>query len=61
MKYSSWSLMLDTVLALPFLVAGVVVVCGVREAIHRYEEMQIIDKISYYHWSQDDPYEILHP
>ena len=47
MKYSLRSLMLDAVIAVPFLVAGAFAVCCIREVIQRYEEAQIIDGIRY--------------
>jgi hypothetical protein len=56
MKYSLRSLMLDAVITIPFLVAGAFAVYCTREAINRYEEMRIIDGISYDHWSWEDPY-----
>jgi hypothetical protein len=54
MKYNLRSLMLDAVLAIPFLLAGAFAVCCVREAIQRYEEVQIIDGIRF-DWSLDKP------
>ena len=45
MFYSLRSLMLDLVLGLPFLVAGVVAVYCAREAVKQYEDAQIVDKI----------------
>ena len=45
MKYSLRSLMLDLVLALPFLVAGMVAVYCAREAVKQYEDAQAVDKI----------------
>jgi hypothetical protein len=54
MMNSLRSLILDAVLAIPFLVAGAFTLYCIREAIHRYEEMQIIDKIRF-DWSLDKP------
>ena len=54
MKYSLRSLMLDTVIAVPFLVAGAFAVCCIREVIQRYEEVRIINGIRF-DWSLDKP------
>jgi|GEM_PF-4720515 len=45
MKYSLRSLMLDLVLALPFLVAGGVAVYCAREALQIYEDMRFCNGI----------------
>jgi len=54
MKYSLRSLMLDAVLAVPFLVAGAFALYCARVAIHRYEEVRIINGIRF-DWSLDKP------
>ena len=47
MKYSLRSLMLDGIIAVPFLISGALAVwCG-REVMQRYEEMRFFNGI---HW-----------
>ena len=56
MKYSLRSLMLDAVLAMPFLVAGAFVLYCAREALQICEDMRFCNGIVVYDGT-GDPYE----